>query len=276
MSVMDSVSRQSAKAWHELLAFDWRRLRHPSAIGSWPALPRQSLLLFCALSVSGLVFTVSVMFMPAVSAEDYALMAALEHKVRIQQAENLHASTQQLELQRQSSISSALLQHDPSEKADITTTMDVVRAAAHISGVQLHVVVPQISPGNEQMIFQLSARTTLLVLSAFWLELLSTGYSFSVNALALQLTEKQDIFELNMTLSVPAAFEIRQPSYQYEARHFTESDEQEVSDLCRTELCAAQAKPSKKESEGFLLRSGSSKILYLVRDEKGHLRGVEQ
>ncbi|MDO8907720.1 MAG: hypothetical protein Q7W55_04375 [Pseudohongiella sp.] len=279
MSAIDSVHRQIRQAWYELKTFDWLQVLQPSGVGHWPALPRLVVLLFCALAALSLVFVVSVLT-PRTGAEDLAHLTAMEENIRIRQDQNSVIAARLLELRRQSFVSYAWLQHESAARADITQMMDVVRAAASVNGVHLLSVAPEIFPEKEQVLLRVSARVTLPSLSMFWLFLAETDSSFTINAFGLELTEKQDVFELNVDLLVPAASGIKPASIPSQrdrsALVGAHSGDTEMSGLCTTELCSKQRRLKRAEPKGFLLRTGDSPFLYLIRDEKGHLKSVEE
>jgi hypothetical protein len=276
----DSAMAYLEQAIYEFKQFDWHQFLQPADVGRWPILLRFLILLVSVVLMLSLAFVLSRLLAPKVSVDEFATLQVLEEKVRVQRASNLSAATQQLQLERQSIFAQVLLQQGSSEGTDITQTMDVIKAAANASGVQLMSVTPKFMAGKDQAIVELKAQLELASLSTFWFVLLQTSHHFSLSEFLLELTEKAGVFELSLELTVPvavgmAALDSAPTTIQLQQQASLAASKL----LCANsldKLCSGNKGKQKSSSKGFLLRSAGSEFRYLVRDNKGHLRGVEE
>lgn len=268
MADQHPVFIKARKACQELNNFDWRQLLNPATVGRWPVLARLLLLLLCALLIVRLMFTLSNMLAPPVSDDEYDVVTALEQNISAQHEQNIFANTQKRELNQRGFYWYALLQQEPVEVTDITQTMDVVRAAADASGLQLLSVAPELVADKGVAVMTVKARLTLSSLSLFWFLLSEAPVHFSITAIDLRHTQKPDIFELDMGVVVRVAADVGAPTPRLSQAAFADDLPQPASGNSD-----AQNKASQK---GFLTRSGSNQFLYLIRDEKGRLTRVEK
>jgi hypothetical protein len=276
----DSIMAVLEQALCEFKQFEWHQFLQPTGVGRWPMLLRFLILLVSALLMFSLVFALAMLLAPRVSVDEFAALQMLEEKAEVQRASNLSVATQQLQLERQSIFTNVLLQQGFSQGKDITQTMDVIRAAANASGVQLMFVTPEFTAGKDRAIVKLRARLALTSLDTFWFVLLQTSYHFSISGVLLELTEKAGVFELNLELTVPvavdmAALDSAPTTMQLQQQALLAASKLRCVDT-RVEKCSGEKDKQKTSPKGFLLRSAGSEFRYLVRDNKGHLRGVDE
>lgn len=262
MRDVGSVCNQWQQARREFREFDWIQLLRPANVGRWPTLPRAFVLVMCTLLIMMLFLMVSRLLVSGVRDEEYGVLNNLQESIHHHQMNNIFIASQQLDVERRSFVAYALLQQDWSAVADITKIMDVIRSAAVATGVQLLSVIPEGLADKDRANLTVQARLELTSLSIFWRLLSEAPINFSVDAIALEWTGKGDIFELSLGLAVQVAADIGPPAQWTEPR-------------AGPDVKTAVEHHTKARHKGFLVRSGSSQFLYLVRDEKGRLKRVE-
>ena len=251
-------------ALYEARQFSWRRLLHPAQAGCWPLVPRVVFLLVFSVLAGIVMLTVSATVMPGLSEREHAAIGSLQQRIHAQRAHNVAEAARVMSRQRHHWMLYPLLQMAESETVDIARAMEYVSAAAAGSDVKLLTLSPETESDDGWFVMQMKASLLLPSFSRFWLILADAPAHFRVHRIRLSQAVAPEQFDLVMELSVRAVTGLAQRS---------SGALQSVASDNALQLARPKTKALRK---GFLFRTGSPEILFLIRDESGRLTRVEE